>query len=446
MTQSDVTNRPTSGSVRRTALLAGVAMAMLAFAIPAQQAVAADDEGPVLRCPRKVGGLRYVRPKSPDRESQLFCPYNAPKKAKGDPFEFGRLALFAHWSLDVPESRARCVSREPQWVDDRVGGRDELASRLHSSRRRASVTFHLTEGTRVTRKQAEAAARSMLPAAEHLAHPCIPVDLDPPEDSFYCPLSLGSRWVLLDWFDEDGLPTVREQTARDPGARWRAFECSYGSAYTDEGAFERLQIDWAEGPSEAASRTGPFCLEKTSDVTGTLRTESGVRPLNVSITPDLAATGGRAVANHLAALASELTPLCPGVTAPSSGDIAGTATTLDRIEGGLDERRTEIIRLAEQAEAATGDERIGLLAEAYEKQASSVETFARELAAESFPDTVREAVAAVISASQTEAQLWREIAADREAIAEDRIDVATAALEARRAAVTRLRRILGIGP
>ena len=240
------------------------------------------------------------------------------------------------------------------------------------------------------------------------------------------------------------LATIRVKDEPEPGVASLAFECVYLPPYSDDVGAASIEVQWVEGPSEAAGRVRLFCLERSSRRDDRSELESGVRPLRLIITSEVEDAGLGAVASHLASLAAERTPLCPGVVAPSDAAVEAAMAALERIEDELEERRIEIVRIAEAAQNADGDEEIRLLADAYEKEASSVEILARDMASAVFPETAREAVEAVIVASETEARLWREVARDRAAIVDDRIEAAVAALEARRAAVARLRRILGV--
>lgn len=310
------------GRVDAVLLVLALALTMSAPLAVAEPAIA-KEKAPA--CPRKIGGFKVDGSRIGD--NVVDCYYTTKNWNARD----GHITLAVFWRPDTPDERAQCDYRNPPPLDPSGGG--TYHGTLFRTDRAAYGNYHLTEGRRIKRAQAEAALRKLIKRAVPLAHPCIPEPLA--EDVLACPLVVGDMFVRRDWYGGDA-PAV--ETGRSEAAATEySLECDYRHAYRDDSQSGNtsldLRINWWEGDLEDYL-VGSYCSAQHDDSGQDTYFRDGVHPLEVRIDNEFAAAGGQELADRLASLAAARTQLCPGasVPEPAPGDVdapvAGTTTSI----------------------------------------------------------------------------------------------------------------------
>ncbi len=297
---------------------AGLAVAAWIFAGPAPDAGSRQAEYP--DCPGTIGGFTHRSSDVGVSETSLQCFYGPgpkPDDVDADSWRPGDVRLAVAWRLDTPEQRSPCWSRDPEPIDDMAGGPEDFNRSIRGGQRNASVTYYVTEGSEVTRADAETAALALLGSAESLGHPCVP-EAEPPADSaFACPLVIGDTYVRADWYGEDE-PAIADLSSSEPPQTRRQLICRYRAAYQAEGGSATVRVDWIEGPPSDSGVFTTGCRNERIDAGSDTRISSGAHPVRVTVDNELLAAGGEALADRLLADASARTQRCPTADAATS--------------------------------------------------------------------------------------------------------------------------------
>ncbi len=191
----------------------------------------------VVKCPKKVGGMRNHSEARGDGHLQCFYMRKGQKDDSG-------VRLAVHWRPDEPGRRSSCWSRDPQPVINQAGGPEALNVGLRSPTHQVSGTYYVDEGKHMSVGAAEAGLLKMIKAAEKVAHPCVPADAPITVDGFTCPLVIGDTYVREDWYGDEppAIRPPRDATRNDYG-----FACNYDHAYSEEGGIGRIELEWLGG-------------------------------------------------------------------------------------------------------------------------------------------------------------------------------------------------------
>jgi hypothetical protein len=307
----------TGGRIARILVGAVIAVLVTTVVTPAWGPRRADAGGPriLVECPRRVGGQVNRASDIGIGETSRQCFYTQRRPRDGT------VRLAVNWRSDAPESRRRCVSRDPEPLDGGAGGPEDFNRTLHDPTAAVTGTYHVTEGRRVSREAAEAALRSMMDDAARLAHPCVPtVDVAREgAELLDCPLVIGDWYVRADWY---GDPAPAMEAAGDPADRRFQITCRYWYAYQDEGDSVSLRVDWLERGTDDPLATS-YCRAERSDDGTTTRITGGVAPVLARGSSELLAAGGTEVLDALVAIAIAQVPRC-GSGTPDTPDTADT--------------------------------------------------------------------------------------------------------------------------